>query len=119
MSTDTSRQVPAELVVAYDHIHGKEVMAFPPTALDVLREERPVFYSSFYGGFWVLTRYQDIKAAFQDNDLFIQHAAGLPRNPYVRTLIPLMLNPPEHTGYRKLMAPIFSLFLAAAWLMAA
>jgi cytochrome P450 len=105
---EMAQRVSADLVVPYDHIHGKEVMAFPPSALDGLREQRRAFYSSCYGGFWVLTRFEDIKTAFQDHELFIQHAGGLPRNPYTRKLIPLMLDPPEHTAYRKLMAPIFS-----------
>ncbi|WP_081750466.1 cytochrome P450 [Paracoccus pantotrophus] len=106
--SNTVQTVQPGLIRDYDHIHGKEVMGFAPMAMNAFREDAPVFYSSFYGGFWVLTRYDDIQEAFRRNDLFIQHSGGLPANPYTKTLIPLMLDPPEHTGYRKLMAPIFS-----------
>ena len=99
--------VPPELVVPFDHAHGSEVMAFPPAALDGLREERAVFYSTFYGGFWTFTRYDDIRAAYQNHELFKQHQ-GLPKAPYARTLIPLTLDPPDHIAYRRLLAPVFA-----------
>ncbi len=97
-----------EHVIAYDHIKGPEVTAFPPSALDGFREEYRVFYSNLYGGFWVFTRFEDIRAILQDPDSFGQHAGGLPHNPYPKIHIPLMLNPPEHGVYRKVMTPIFS-----------
>lgn len=101
-------EIPRQLVVEYDHIYGPEVSAFPPNAVDGFREERAAFYSSCYGGFWVLTRYEDIRAAFRDHELFVQHALGLPVNPYSRIHIPLMLDEPDHGKYRKLMVPIFA-----------
>jgi cytochrome P450 len=107
MATQVCDVDPA-LIVDYDHIHGDEVMAWPPGAIDGFREERPIFYSSRYGGFWVVTRYDDIRAIVQDHETFRQHAGGLPANPYNKIHIPLMLDPPEHTKYRKVMAPIFS-----------
>jgi hypothetical protein len=68
--------VPAELVRDYDHVNGPEIMAFPPAAIDQVREDgRPTFFSSFHGGFWVLTCYEDIRAAFLDADLFPSGAA--------------------------------------------
>jgi cytochrome P450 len=100
--------VSSDIVLPYDHIYGPEVSAFPPSAVDRYRERLPIFYSSEYGGFWVLTRYADIRAVFQDTETFIQHSGGLPYNPYSKIHIPLMLNPPEHTKYRKLMTPIFA-----------
>ncbi|WP_419709612.1 cytochrome P450 [Pseudomonas sp. NFX224] len=101
-------EIPKELVVDYDHIHGPEISVFPPSAVDGFREDLRAFYSSRHGGFWVLTRYEDIRAAFRDHELFVQHAQGLPLNPYSRIHIPLMLNEPDHGIYRKLMVPIFA-----------
>lgn len=101
-------RISAEHVLAFDHINGPEVMAFPPSAMEGFREQHRVFYSSMYGGFWVFTRYEDIRAILQDPNTFGQHADGLPRNPYNKIHIPLMLDPPEHTAYRKLMTPIFA-----------
>ena len=104
----TVNDVDPAVVVDYDHIHGPEVLAWPPGAMDGFREERPIFFSSRYGGFWVLTRYDDIRAVVQDSVTFRQHADGLPRAPYSKIHIPLMLNPPEHGKYRRTMTPIFA-----------
>lgn len=104
---DIPDHVPPELVVPYDFAHGPEVMAFPPAALDGFRDKRAVFYSTFYGGFWVFTRYDDIRAAFQNHELFKQDQ-GIPRAPFNRLFIPLGLNPPEHMPYRKIMTALFS-----------
>ena len=100
--------VPPERVCPYDSAHGPEVMAFPPAALDGLREKRAVFYSTFYGGFWVFTRYEDVRKAFQDHKHFPQHPSGIPQAPYGQKLIPLLLDQPEHIAYKKIMQPIFS-----------
>ena len=101
-------EIPAQCVVDYDHIHGPEVSEFPPNAVDGFRENYRALFSSRYGGFWVLTRYEDIRAAFRDHETFIQHAAGLPHNPYNRIHIPLMLDEPEHGKYRALYVPLFA-----------
>jgi cytochrome P450 len=69
---------------------------------------RPTFFSSFHGGFSVLTRYEDIRAAFLDAELFPQWGRGIPENPFDRVFIPLNLDPPEHRPYRRLMVPLFS-----------
>lgn len=108
MTVTQVSDVDPAIVVDYDHIHGPEVMAFPPSVMDGFREKYPIFFSSRYGGFWVLTRYDDIRAVVQDAETFNQHAGGLPANPYNKIHIPLMLDPPEHAKYRRVMAPIFS-----------
>ena len=91
--------VPAELMRDYDHVNGPEVMAFPPAAIDKVRDdEHPVFFSSRHGGFWVLTRYDDIRAAFLDAELFPQWGRGIPENPFDRVFIPLNLDPPSTTS---------------------
>ena len=43
--------VPPELVEPFDQLNGPEVMEFPPTATCKAAKGRPIFYSSFYGGF--------------------------------------------------------------------
>jgi len=100
--------VPAELVRAYDHVNGPEIMAFPPTAVQEFGSDKPVFYSCFHGGFWVLTNYEDIRTAFLDAELFPQWGRGIPVIPFDRVFIPLNLDPPDHRPYRKLMTPLFS-----------
>ena len=96
-----------EDVVPYDFVHGPEIRADPSACLDGLRDKRAVFFSTFYGGFWVFTRYDDIRKLFQNNEL-LQQNEGTPHVPYGRKFIPLRLNPPEHIAYRRLMTPIFA-----------
>jgi cytochrome P450 len=59
-------------------------------------------------GFWMLTGYEAIRAAAQNPELFSSSAVrALDPNPQY-TWNPLMLDPPEHTKYRQLLAPRFS-----------
>lgn len=99
--------VPPELLLDYDIVKGERVLNHPPSALDDVRDARPVFYSTLYGGFWVFTRYDDIRAVLQDPGLFEQNE-GVPHVSYQRKFIPTRLNPPEHMPYRKLMTAIFA-----------
>jgi cytochrome P450 len=105
-TTSIPSHVPPGLVVDYDPQNGPEVMAFPPAALDAFRDKR-VFYTPFGGGFWVFTRYADIKQAMQDHESFPQWGTITP-NWTGRTHIPLRLNPPEHHKYRKVLMTMFS-----------
>jgi len=98
--------VPPDLVVDYDPQAGPEVMAFPPAALNPFRD-KPIFFTPFGGGFWVVTRYADIKAVMQDYESFPQWGTVTP-NWTGRKHIPLRLNPPEHHGYRKMLMTMFS-----------
>ena len=100
--------VPSELVVPYDQLNGPEVMSFPPTAVRKAAQGRPVFYSSLYGGFWVITRYEDARTAYQDPQLFRQWSHGVPANPFTKQFKPLYLNPPDHGKWRKVLTPLFS-----------
>lgn len=48
---------------------GPDYQADPATALAWAREEQPVFYAPRLG-YWVVTRYEDVKAVFRDPILF-------------------------------------------------
>jgi cytochrome P450 len=99
--------VPPALVVDYDPVVGSEINAFPPSALDGLREEYRIFYTTFQGGWWVLTRHEDIRKAYEDYELFPQ-LGTMNENSFGPTLIPLTLNPPLHRQWRKVLQPMFS-----------
>jgi len=98
--------VPADLVVPFDQYHGAGVMSFPPTA--ALEPQKPIFYSNFYGGFWVVTKYEQVREIYQDSKRFQQWANGIPANPFTKLYKPLYLNPPEHMLWRKVLTPLFS-----------
>lgn len=98
----------ARIERGYDPLNGPEVTAFPPTALNDLRDD-PMFYSPLHGGFWVATRYDEVRAILLDAERFGQSPHGsIPRVPYARPRIPNSIDAPEHTFWRKALLPLFA-----------
>jgi len=95
------------LVRAFDYHTDPEFVADPFAGFDAARGDR-VFFSLAHGGYWVLTRADDIRAAFQHPELFSSHDFSIPTNVFPRTMRPLALDPPEHGKYRQPLAPLFS-----------
>lgn len=68
---------------------------------DVLRRTCPVAYTPQMGGYWMLTRYDDIKACASDTTTFISSVkAVIPSDPRGTRRPPLNTDPPVHTPYR-------------------
>jgi cytochrome P450 len=68
---------------------------------DTLRSSCPVAYSSQMGGYWMLTRYEDIKNCAADTSTFISSVkAVIPSDPRGTRRPPLNTDPPVHTPYR-------------------
>jgi cytochrome P450 len=99
--------VPADLVRGFDYHTDPEFLADPFAAFDGVRADR-AFYSTAHGGYWVLTRYDDIRGAFQHPEIFSSREFAIPTGVYPRTLRPLSLDPPDHSTYRQPLAPLFS-----------
>ena len=77
-----------------------------------LRERCPVAHSSAHGGFWLLTRYEDLAAALRDWQTFASGHAGRVAIPHtgankVRS-IPIEIDPPRHAHYREVVADLFT-----------
>jgi cytochrome P450 len=67
-----------------------------------LRTEAPVARSSAYGGYWALTRYEDVKNAAADPQTFISSVrAVVPSDPRGLRRPPLNFDAPAHTPYRR------------------
>lgn len=70
-----------------------------------LRERRPIARSDCHGGFWILTRHEDVMAAAADWETFSSaEGAHLPRQPGQLLFVPLDYDPPIHTAYRDVFA---------------
>ena len=69
-----------------------------------MRNQCPVAHSDEHGGFWILTRFADVKAATRDPETF-SSSDGI-RIPSVGPgrSIPIDFDPPVHTAYRALLA---------------
>lgn len=79
-----------------------------------LRQECPVAWSESYGGFWVLSRYEDIANVARKDAVFSSGRDAEGRGGIVipawttDTSIPIEMDPPEHMDYRRLLNQLFS-----------
>jgi cytochrome P450 len=72
-----------------------------------LRARCPVAHSNAWGGFWALTRYQDVRDALVASDVFITSKQNVvPKLAFTGRRPPLHLDPPEHTPYRRALNPL-------------
>ena len=82
--------------------HVAETFDSPHVEYRRMRRECPVAFSSAHGGFWALTRYDDIVAAVTDNDRFITSKINvIPNMSLGKRRPPLGKDPPEHTPFRR------------------
>ncbi len=73
------------------------------------REKCPVMHSSEFGGFWALTKFDDIATAAHDHERFTTtDGPTIPSfgRPYASK--PLTSDPPEHGKFRKILQPFFT-----------
>jgi len=97
----------AEKVKAF-HM-GDPELTDPHPLFDAMRESCPVARSEATGGYWVMTRYEDVHRALKDPSTFSSRVVAVPEIEGERgKLIPLNYDPPEHTVYRNEFAPWFS-----------
>jgi cytochrome P450 len=73
-----------------------------------LGRRRPVFRSPEAQGYWVFTRHEAIQNVFADPGTFSSSAIFAPEPDPPYRFIPTMLDPPEHTAWRRLLAPLFA-----------
>jgi cytochrome P450 len=84
--------------------------------LDRMRERHPVAYSEEHGGFWVLTRYEDVLRVAQDWRTFSSaHGVSVPDTKMVVKAIPEHLDPPLHREYKRLINAFFTPAVVAAY----
>ena len=74
-----------------------------------LRGTCPVAHSDAYGGFWALTKYEDVQRVFADPAMFITSVQNVvPKVAFSGRRPPLHFDPPEHTPYRSALNPLLS-----------
>ncbi|MDT7636281.1 MAG: hypothetical protein QOC83_569, partial [Pseudonocardiales bacterium] len=100
--------VPPALVRDFDHVFGAAFIEDPFAAFEQTRGDR-AFWSPHHGGYWVLTRMADIREALQRPQQFSNWPTGIPAHVSRRErMLPLELDPPDHTAYRRVLAPMFA-----------
>lgn len=86
-----------------------EDMDSPHVEYARLRRECPVAWTNGLGGFWALTRYEDVRRAAAESSTFITSVQNvIPKVAYTGRRPPLHLDPPEHTPYRRALNPLLS-----------
>lgn len=82
--------------------HVEETFDSPHVEYRRMRSDCPVAWSSAHGGFWALTRYDDIVAAVTDDERFITSKINvIPNMSLGKRRPPLGKDPPEHTPFRR------------------
>jgi cytochrome P450 len=112
-SIDTDR-LPVASIDLYDPAFTQD----PHARFKQLRERCPVAYSDAHGGFWTLTRYDDVVAAANDTASFSSKSVTIPRDlggEAVAEHPPITLDPPRHIDFRRLLLPGFSTRKIASW----
>ena len=75
---------------------------------DELRQRCPVAHTDALGGYWALTKYDDVARAATEQDTFITSVQNVvPKIAFTGRRPPLHLDPPEHTPYRRVLSPLF------------
>ena len=96
----------------FDH-HTQQFVDDPYSIYRALRDNDPACYSSNHGGFWLLSRYDDVRHVLLDTDSFSSGCPGRVAIPNTsRTpptpLIPIEVDPPLHAQYRSAVADYFT-----------
>jgi len=90
----------------------------PHATWKLLRDKCPVAHSAAQGGYWALTRYQDVVNAAADPRRYSSRSITVPRQLGGTELAdrpPITYDPPRHIAYRRLVLPGFSTRQATRW----
>src|SRR5262245_59563553 len=95
-------------VVDFNPVAGARPAGGSHAIFDELRDRCPAFRSDYGPGFWVLTRHEPILEAYQNPEVFSNAAITVLDPEPAYRWIPEMLDPPEHTTWRRLLRPLFT-----------
>lgn len=99
----------AEDVLGRDYDHYDPGFALNPhETYATLRAQCPVAHSDRYGGFYVISRYEDICEVLHRPEDFSSFPADTPPSPsHTRPIPPFEVDPPDHRSYRRILDPLF------------
>lgn len=93
----------------FDYL-APEVAQHITETLDVMRSRCPVAHSDAHGGYWIVSRYQDVLHVAQDWQTFSSaHGVSVPgTSKMVVPAIPEHVDPPLHREYKRLTSAYFT-----------
>lgn len=111
MSTMAERAAATGLPIhAFDLEHDEQLGIDPFAVWDQASKVAPLFYSPVNRGFLVAADFDTVRRVLQDFNLW----SNLPgtivytKQPVILDVPPLSMDPPDHTKYRRALAPLFS-----------
>jgi cytochrome P450 len=106
---------------AFDH-HSPEYAEHSRSINADLRAQCPVVHTDAHGGFYVISRYDDVVAAAKTDEAFASgHEVngvaplGVTIPPSPVPMFPIEMDPPDYLPYRKLLNPFFSPAASKEW----
>lgn len=75
---------------------------------DELRETSSRFFNTLAQGFWMFTRYDQVREIYQNPDLFSSESFTPWEPEPVYRFVPTQIDPPEHQKYRQVLSRWFS-----------
>jgi len=99
--------VPAGLIVDFDFFDLAGKAEDIQLAWAELHKGPDIVWTPHNGGHWIATRAADFDVIQVDHEHFSHQNFNLPRNEIDQHSLPLGLDPPRHTPYRKLLMPTF------------
>jgi cytochrome P450 len=97
--------VAPELVVDFD-VHDPTLSDHVHDRLAEIQAQHRVAYSTAHGGYWLVTRHEDVHEMMRRWEVFSSTENAVPSVDMAKFL-PLQYDPPEHTAYRTLLNPLF------------
>jgi cytochrome P450 len=93
--------------IDFDH-HAPDFNARKYDLYETMRAECPVAHSSAHGGYWLLSRYDEVLAVARDDATYSSAREVVVPPTNVGKLIPLQADPPELNRYRAFLIPYFN-----------
>lgn len=88
----------------------EQFVADPHAVYARLRSECPVAHADRYGGYWLISRYDDVREAARNTDVFSSRGGiVIPSVDNPLPFLPIELDPPEHSQFRKPLQGWFSM----------
>jgi len=73
-----------------------------------LRETSPTFFNTHAQGYWVFTRYDEVREMYQHPEIFSSESITPWEPEPVYRFVPTQIDPPEHSKYRQLISRWFA-----------
>lgn len=105
----TELQTPARSpVYEFDYIADPGLLADVHDRYWELKETAPpVFWTNAHGGHWMCNTASSVSQVIRHPEIYSSRYLSIPPNPNQPTMIPEMLDPPEHRPYRQMLRPFF------------